>query len=67
LVPTRDLLLDRGMMGDGVIDLKRFRGDIEDAGFHGPQEVEIFSSENWWKRPGAEVLATCIERFRTIC
>ena len=33
----------------------------------GPQEVEIFSSENWWKRPGEEVIATCIERFRTVC
>ena len=67
LVPTRDLLLDRGMMGDGVIDLKQFRADIEDAGFHGPQEVEIFSSENWWKRPGEDVIATCIERFHTLC
>ena len=67
LTPTRDLLLDRGMMGDGVIDLKQFRADIERAGFHGPQEVEIFSSENWWKRPGEEVIATCIERYRTVC
>jgi sugar phosphate isomerase/epimerase len=67
LVPTRDLLLDRGMMGDGVIDLRQLRGDIERAGFHGPQEVEIFSSENWWKRPGEEVIATCIERYRTVC
>jgi sugar phosphate isomerase/epimerase len=67
LIPTRDLLLDRGMMGDGVIDLKQLRADIERAGFHGPQEVEIFSSENWWKRPGEEVIATCIERYRTVC
>jgi sugar phosphate isomerase/epimerase len=67
LVPTRDLLLDRGMMGDGVIDLKRFRADIESAGFFGPQEVEIFSAETWWKRPGEEVIATCIERFRSVC
>jgi sugar phosphate isomerase/epimerase len=67
LVPTRDLLLDRGMMGDGVVDLKRFRADIERAGYHGPQEVEIFSALNWWKRPGEEVIATCIERFRTVC
>jgi sugar phosphate isomerase/epimerase len=67
LVPTRDLLLDRGMMGDGVVDLKRFRADIESAGYHGPQEVEIFSALNWWKRPGEEVIATCIERFRTVC
>ncbi len=67
LVPTRDLLLDRGMMGDGVIDLRLFRADIEAAGFHGPQEVEIFSAENWWKRPGDDVLTTCIERFRAVC
>lgn len=67
LVPTRDLLLDRGMMGDGVIDLRSIRSAIEKAGFDGPQEVEIFSSENWWKRPGEEVLATCIERFLGTC
>ncbi len=67
LVPTRDPLNDRGMMGDGVVDLKRIRGWFEAAGFHGPQEVEIFSSENWWKRDGDEVLRTCIERFRSVC
>lgn len=67
LVPTRDMLLDRGMMGDGVIDLKSIRKVVEAAGFNGPQEVEIFSAENWWKKDGNEVLATCIERFRTVC
>ena len=67
LVPTDDLLIDRGMMGDGVIDLPGIRAMIEAAGFHGAQEVEIFSAENWWKRPGDEVLATCVERFRTVC
>lgn len=67
LVPTTDLLLDRGMMGDGVIDLKRIRAEIEKAGFFGLQEVEIFSQNNWWKRPGEEVLSTCVERFRTVC
>jgi sugar phosphate isomerase/epimerase len=67
VVPTRDLLLDRGMMGDGVIDLKSIRAAIEKAGYRGPQEVEIFSSENWWKRPGEEVLSTCAERFLTAC
>ena len=67
LVPTRDMLLDRGMMGDGVIDLKRFRADIESAGFHGPQEVEIFSANDWWTRSGHDVIATCIERFRSVC
>jgi len=67
LVPTRDLLLDRGMMGDGIIDLKAIRVAMEKAGYRGPQEVEIFSSENWWKRPGEEVLATCAERFLATC
>jgi sugar phosphate isomerase/epimerase len=67
LVPTKDMLLDRGMMGDGVIDFRGFRRMIEDAGFHGPQEVEIFSAEDWWKRPGDEVLKTCIERFNQVC
>lgn len=67
LVPTKDLLLDRGMMGDGVIELPRIRKAIEAAGYCGPQEVEIFSKDNWWKRPGEEVLKTCIDRFRTVC
>ena len=67
LVPTRDLLLDRGMMGDGVVDLRAIRSAIEDAGYHGPQEVEIFSAENWWKRPGEEVIATCAERYLSVC
>jgi len=67
LVPTRDLLLDRGMMGDGVIDLKSIGTAIQAAGYRGHQEVEIFSSENWWKRPGDEVLSVCAERFLTTC
>jgi sugar phosphate isomerase/epimerase len=67
LVPTRDLLHDRGMMGDGVIDLRGLRAAIEAAGYSGAQEVEIFSAENWWKRAGREVLSTCIDRFRSVC
>ena len=66
LVPTRDLLNDRGMMGDGVIDFRSFRQMIEGAGYHGPQEVELFSAD-WWSRPGAEVLDTCVERFNRVC
>ena len=67
LTPTRDLLNDRGMMGDGVIDLLRIRALVEAAGYHGPQEVEIFSAETWWRQPGDEVLATCIDRYSTVC
>ena len=66
LVPTRDLLNDRGMMGDGVIDIPRIRGWVEAAGFAGYSEVEIFSTENWWKRDGGEVLDTCIGRHRSV-
>ena len=65
LLPTRDLLNDRGMMGDGVIDIPRIRGWVEEAGFAGYSEVEIFSVENWWKRDGGEVLDTCIQRHRS--
>jgi len=62
LVPTRDLLNDRGMMGDGVIDLPRIRGWVEAAGYAGMHEVEIFSESDWWKRDPDEVLKTCVER-----
>ncbi len=65
LVPTTDLLLDRGMMGDGVIDIPRIRACVEAAGYAGLREVEIFSAANWWKRDADEVLRTCIERHRT--
>jgi sugar phosphate isomerase/epimerase len=66
LVPTKDLLLDRGMMGDGVIDIPKIRGWVEDAGFDGLIEVEIFSAANWWQRDPDEVLDTCLERHRTV-
>jgi sugar phosphate isomerase/epimerase len=65
LVPTRDILNDRGMMGDGVIDVKSVRHAVEAQGFAGYSEIEIFS-ENWWGRPMDEVLRTCIERHRSV-
>ncbi|HVE49526.1 MAG TPA: sugar phosphate isomerase/epimerase family protein [Casimicrobiaceae bacterium] len=61
LVPTSDLLNDRGMMGDGVIDLVRIRGWMDAAGYSGAHEVEIFS-ERWWGTDPDEVLATCKSR-----
>lgn len=67
LTPTRDLLNDRGMMGDGVIELRKIRGWMEAAGYSGFSEVEIFSNQDWWQRPGNEVLATCIARHRAVC
>ncbi|MDP2450309.1 MAG: sugar phosphate isomerase/epimerase family protein [Polaromonas sp.] len=65
LTPTTDLLNDRGMMGDGVIEIPKIRGWMEDQGFAGYSEVEIFSSGNWWQRESAEVLDTCIARHRS--
>jgi sugar phosphate isomerase/epimerase len=66
LVPTKHMLTDRGMMGDGVIDFPAIRQIVEAAGYHGIQEVEIFS-DYWWGRPGDEVLATAVERFKRVC
>jgi sugar phosphate isomerase/epimerase len=62
LPATRDLFNDRGMMGDGVIDLPLIRSWVEAAGYKGFQEVEIFSDLDWWKRDPDEVLRTCKER-----
>ena len=65
LVPTRDILNDRGMMGDGIIDIKSIRAAVEAQGFAGYSEIEIFS-DDWWGRPMDDVIRTCIERHRTV-
>jgi sugar phosphate isomerase/epimerase len=66
LVPTRDLFLDRGMMGDGVIDIRKIRGWMEDSCYQGTCEVEIFSAGDWWKRDPDDVLRVCVERHQRI-
>ena len=63
LVPTTDLVWDRGMMGDGVINIPRIRGWVEAAGYRGYNEGEIFSEHNWWKLDPVKVIDTCIERY----
>lgn len=63
---TRDMLNDRGMMGDGVIDIPAIRAAVEGAGYDGAVEVEIFSAADWWLRPAEETLAVCAERFATV-
>jgi len=65
LVPTRDLLNDRGMMGDGIVELRKVRAWVEAAGYAGAIEVEIFS-DHWWSRPAEEVLDVCVERYKTV-
>ena len=67
LEDTQDVLLDRGMMGDGVADLRALRAAVEGVGYQRLCEVEIFSAQNWWKRDPNLVLDTIVERFRTCC
>jgi len=45
--PTEDLLNDRGLMGEGCIDIRQIRAWVEATGFRGFNEVEIFSNRYW--------------------
>ena len=67
LVPTRDLLTDRGMMGDGVVDIPLIRSAVEAAGYADQVEVEIFSELDWWARPPDETLSVCAKRLQSVC
>jgi len=67
LTPTTDLLNDRGMMGDGVIDIPLIRSWMEQAGYRGFHEVEIFSARNWWKREPDDVLGVVKRRHEECC
>ena len=66
LVPTSDLVFDRGMMGDGVIDIPAIRAMAEAAGYAGPCEVEILS-RRWWAADPDDVLRLVKERHATAC
>lgn len=61
LANTRNLR-DRGMVGDGVVDIPRIKGWLDDIGYRGPFELEIFSELDWWKRPPEETVRIAIER-----
>lgn len=65
LVDTQDLRLDRGMMGDGVIDIPALRRSVDAAGYDGYVEVEIFSQRNWWQRDPDEVIGVIKQRVQT--
>lgn len=62
LVPVRDVLMNRGMMGDGVIELRTIRGEIERAQYDGRIEVEIFN-ESIWNLPVDEIVQLTRNRF----
>ncbi|MBQ0829160.1 sugar phosphate isomerase/epimerase family protein [Streptomyces tagetis] len=58
------VLNGRGRLGDGAVDLRRWRRLVEAAGYTGPIEVELFNEE-LWARDGREVLAETAARFLT--
>jgi sugar phosphate isomerase/epimerase len=62
-VPTTDLLLDRGLMGEGCIPIKRIRSWVEETGFSGFNEVEIFSTD-YWKQDQHKFLKKIVEAYR---
>ncbi len=64
-LPTRDLVFDRAMMGDGAIDIRKIRALVEAAGYAGFIEAEIFSRD-WWQRDPDEVLEIVAGRYRTV-
>lgn len=61
--PTVDLLLDRGLPGEGCIDVRAIRGWVERAGFHGFIEVEIFSKA-CWEMDQQQLLSRVVEAYR---
>lgn len=62
-LPTTDLLLDRALMGEGCIPVPKIRSWVEDAGFTGFHEVEIFSNR-WWSQDQKLFLKLIIKAFR---
>ena len=62
-VPATDMLLDRGLMGDGCIPVKQIRSWVEETGFNGFNEVEIFSTA-YWKEDQHEFLKKIIEAYK---
>jgi sugar phosphate isomerase/epimerase len=60
-------LFDRAMMGDGCIPIREIRAWMDQAGYRGPHEIEIFSDSNWWNRDPDEVIQACIARYQATC
>ena len=66
LTPLEQNMSGRAMMGDGVIDIPSIRACVENAGYGGFHEVELVS-RIWAERDPANVIAACIERYRSHC
>ena len=63
LTPTNDLLNDRGLMGEGCIDIKGIRQQVEATGFTDWIEVEVFS-DRWWSHDPDDYLAKIIQAYQ---
>ena len=63
-VPTEDFLLDRGLMGEGCIPIPQIREQVEEAGFNGFIEVEIFS-KRYWEMDQNEFLRKVVEAYKS--
>jgi sugar phosphate isomerase/epimerase len=61
-VPNECPLMSRAMMGDGVIELRRIKSAVDEAGYTGPIEVEIFN-QAIWDMPGKDVLRLMKDRY----
>lgn len=66
LVPTTALVNDRGMPGDGVINIPSIRRLVENAGFNGAIELEIFSPY-WWQKDINSTLDISVDRIAHYC
>lgn len=61
--PFGDMLNDRELMGEGCIDLRGIRTMVENAGFRGDIEVEIFSTK-YWAQDQRGYLHRIVEAYR---
>jgi sugar phosphate isomerase/epimerase len=62
ILPLPDMLKGRGMMGDGIIEIRRLRDAVDRAGYSGPIEVEIFN-QKLYDMPGDELMKMTVDRF----
>jgi sugar phosphate isomerase/epimerase len=60
-----DVLLGRGMMGDGHIGFAPITAAVEAAGYRGDIEVEIFN-QAVWDSPADQVMTTMCLRYREL-
>ncbi len=61
LAESTDFRLDRRMPDGGLINIRAIRRAVEDAGFRGPVEIEMFSDRHWWNAPD-EAVSEIVQR-----